>query len=103
MILLLSSRFVNPQQPRIVMLINRKGPLGAWQSKNWDPAVGSTLFDDFCEALSKPIGGATHITTLPIGHEDRLLTLWDNQKIDFSVLNYAQWIKEVRVVPIFLY
>lgn len=82
------------------MLINRKGPLGAWQSKNWNPAIGSTLFDEFCEALSKPIGGATHMAALPIGHEDRLLTLWDDHKIDFSILNFAKWIREVRVVSI---
>jgi hypothetical protein len=82
------------------MLINRKLPLEEWQSKNWDPSVGSTTFDEFCESLSKPIGFAPHIAALPIGHEDRLLTVWDDQKIDFSVLNYAQWIREVRVVPV---
>lgn len=85
------------------MLINGKGPLGAWQSKNWDPAVGSTGFDEFCEALSKPIGGAMHIAALPIGHEDRLLSVWDDHKIDFSVLNYAKWIREVRAVSIRLF
>ena len=62
--------------------------------------MDSTQFDEFCEALNKPITGATHIAALPIGHEDRLLTLWDNHKIDFSVLNYAQWIREVRDVPV---
>ncbi|KAF8139830.1 serine carboxypeptidase S28-domain-containing protein [Boletus edulis] len=66
------------------------GPLGAWQSKNWDPAVGSTSFDDFCESLSKPVG-APHI--------DRLVTLLDDQKIDFSVLNFAQWVRENAVKP----
>ncbi|KAF8446373.1 peptidase S28 [Boletus edulis BED1] len=75
-----------------------EGPLGAWQSKNWDPAVGSTSFDDFCESLSKPVG-APHIGALPIGHEDRLVTLLDDQKIDFSVLNFAQWVRENAVKP----
>ncbi|KAF9234953.1 peptidase S28 [Melanogaster broomeanus] len=74
-----------------------EGPLGAWQAKNWDPEVGSTRFDDFCEALSKPIVGASHMAALPVGHEDRLLTLWNEHKIDFSILNYAQWIKENSV------
>ncbi|KAG6371555.1 hypothetical protein JVT61DRAFT_9261 [Boletus reticuloceps] len=75
-----------------------EGPLGAWQSKNWDPAVGSTSFDEFCESLSKPVG-APHIGALPIGHEDRLVTLLDDQKIDFSVLNFAQWVRENAVKP----
>ncbi|KAF8845504.1 peptidase S28 [Paxillus ammoniavirescens] len=74
-----------------------EGPLSAWQAKNWDPEVGSARFDEFCEALSKPIVGATHIAALPVGHEDRLLTLWDEHKIDFSILNYAQWIRENEV------
>ncbi|KAG9314743.1 serine carboxypeptidase S28-domain-containing protein [Chiua virens] len=74
-------------------------PLGAWQAKVWDPAVGSTKFDEFCEALSKPIIGAYEIAALPVGHEDRLLTIWDDHKIDFSVLNYAQWIRENYVKP----
>lgn len=26
-------------------------PLGAWQATNWDPAVSSTGFDDFCQDL----------------------------------------------------
>ncbi|KAG8220180.1 putative extracellular serine carboxypeptidase S28 [Butyriboletus roseoflavus] len=80
-----------------------EGPLDAWQSKVWDPAVGSTRFDEFCETLGKPIGGATHVAALPIGHEDRLLTLWDDQKIDFSVLNYAEWIRENQVQPCLKY
>ncbi|KAF8557400.1 peptidase S28 [Imleria badia] len=75
-----------------------EGPLGAWQSKNWDPTVGSTSFDELCESLSKPMLDP-HTAALPIGHEDRLLTLWDDQKIDFSVLNYAEWIREKTVKP----
>ncbi|TDL22164.1 peptidase S28 [Rickenella mellea] len=57
-------------------------PLGAWQAKNWDPAVGSTRFDEFCDALAKPlIGSAT--STLPGG-----------VKVPLTVYNYAQYIRE---------
>lgn len=28
-------------------------PLGDWQSKNWDPAVGTTDFDVFCATLAE--------------------------------------------------
>ncbi|KAH7883989.1 peptidase S28 [Phlebopus sp. FC_14] len=74
-----------------------ESPLGYWQAKNWDPAVGSTKFDEFCEALSKPIVGAAHIAALPVGHENRLMSLPGGYKIDFSILNYAQYIKENQV------
>ncbi|GAA5864820.1 hypothetical protein JCM3774_004240 [Rhodotorula dairenensis] len=34
-------------------------PLGSWQARNWDPAVGSTRFFDFCDAVTAaPEGGA---------------------------------------------
>lgn len=69
-------------------------PLGNWQAKNWDPAVGSQKFDEFCETLNKPIFGATDISALPVGHEDRLLSLPGGHRIDFSILNYAQYIRE---------
>ncbi|KAG6332495.1 hypothetical protein ID866_6597 [Astraeus odoratus] len=72
-------------------------PLSFWQAKNWDPAVGSTDFDEFCDTLKKPIFGATNIASLPIGHEDRLFSLFDGYKIDFSILNYAKHIRENQV------
>ncbi|EPQ50969.1 peptidase S28 [Gloeophyllum trabeum ATCC 11539] len=55
-------------------------PLGYWQAKVWDPAVGSTKFDEFCEALEH--GGAQSVT-LPGG-----------LSLDFALLNYAKWIRE---------
>lgn len=69
-------------------------PLGYWQAKNWDPSAGSQKFDEFCEALNKPIFGATDIAALPVGHEDRLLRLPGGHWIDFSVLLYAQYIRD---------
>ncbi|EIW65216.1 peptidase S28 [Trametes versicolor FP-101664 SS1] len=35
-------------------------PLGAWQSNNWDPAVGSTSFARFCAALGTPDNATVH-------------------------------------------
>ncbi|KAI0784229.1 peptidase S28 [Abortiporus biennis] len=29
-------------------------PLGGWQNKNWDPAVGDNSFAEFCDALGTP-------------------------------------------------
>lgn len=69
-------------------------PLGYWQAKVWDPAVGSTKFDEFCAFLDKPILGNDSVSSLPVGHEDRLIHLPGGIKLDFSILNYAQYIKE---------
>ncbi|KZT27441.1 peptidase S28 [Neolentinus lepideus HHB14362 ss-1] len=61
-----------------------EAPLGYWQAKVWDPAVGSTKFDEFCEALDQPpIGGTAESILLPGG-----------LSLDFASLNYAKWIRE---------
>lgn len=72
-------------------------PLGYWQDKNWNPTIGSRKFDEFCEALNKPIFGAPDIVALPVGHEDHLLSLPGGHRIDVSILNYAQYIRESLV------
>jgi len=70
-------------------------PLGSWQSKNWDPAVGSTAFDDFCTALNKPPAGVlANITDIPFNHPRRMVEVSPKFSIDFSIFNYAKWIKE---------
>ncbi|KIR63875.1 serine carboxypeptidase [Cryptococcus bacillisporus CA1873] len=53
-------------------------PLGYWQEKNWDPAVGSTEFYNFCDALTAG-GGGSKIGLI---------------RVPASVLNYAKYIKE---------
>ncbi|KAK8843963.1 hypothetical protein IAR55_006755 [Kwoniella newhampshirensis] len=56
-------------------------PTGYWQAKNWDPAVGSTEFYNFCDTLTA--GGSD-------GHLGLL-------KIPAEIVNYGKYIKE-RVV-----
>ncbi|KAI0742186.1 peptidase S28 [Irpex lacteus] len=86
-----------------------QSPLGSWQAKNWDPAVGSTAFDEFCEALEKPIFGH-HADESIFGHTDllgeakdakyeydpetRVVTFEDGLALDVSILNYARYIRE---------
>lgn len=73
-----------------------QNPLGAWQSKNWDPEVGSTSFDEFCAALTKPpFGVATASSEAPYGDRSRMMTLPGGLSLDFAVFNYAKYIKEV--------
>ncbi|GBE84978.1 Probable extracellular serine [Sparassis crispa] len=68
-----------------------ESPLGSWQAKNWDPQVGSTRFDEFCAALSKPLlisneivyDEASKTVALPVG-----------LNIPLVVYNYANYIKQ---------
>jgi hypothetical protein len=78
-----------------------QSPLGAWQAKCWDPEVGSTAFDEFCESLDKWIIPSVNMSAadmeLPFGHPKRMVSLGQEFQIalDMAVLNYAKWIKEV--------
>ncbi|BEJ15770.1 hypothetical protein CspHIS471_0503750 [Cutaneotrichosporon sp. HIS471] len=53
-------------------------PLGYWQARNWDPAVSSNGWEEFCDALTK--GGK--------GGRIGLL------KIAPAIMNYAKYIRE---------
>jgi hypothetical protein len=70
-----------------------QNPLGNWQSKNWDPAVGSTGFDDFCNAINlAPNGTSGDLNALPYGTGARLVKTPAGH-LDFSLVNYANYIK----------
>ncbi|KNZ73179.1 Thymus-specific serine protease [Termitomyces sp. J132] len=71
-------------------------PLGAWQSKVWGP-FDSTTFDDFCTALTKPLGNSSTVAQLPFGSPSRMVSVTDDFKVDFVILNYANYIKEQYV------
>ncbi|KAL4250656.1 peptidase S28 family protein [Abortiporus biennis] len=74
-----------------------RSPLGAWQSKNWDPKVGSVKFDEFCAALDKPLVGKDSEVlnvTMFYDHDMKMVTLSDGLQVDLSVFNYAKYIKE---------
>jgi len=61
-------------------------PLGSWQARNWDPAVGSTTFDHFCATLNGDTPSeedAAHAARLP----------W-SLRANVALLNYAKWIRE---------
>ena len=76
-----------------------QSPLGKWQAKCWDPEVGSTAFDEFCETLDKwslPFGKVSVADTgLPFGHPKRMVSLGQDFALDIAVVNYGTWIKEV--------
>lgn len=76
-----------------------EGPLGSWQAKNWDPAVGSTVFDSFCAALVKPpfhLASSPAVVDAPFGDESRMVKE-EGLMLDYAVLNYAKYIREKYV------
>ncbi|KAG7088068.1 hypothetical protein E1B28_012099 [Marasmius oreades] len=69
-------------------------PLGGWQSKNWDPAVGSTSFDRFCDAINLPPSGLDHsVVGLDFESPHRLVSIGNNLTVDYALANYADYIK----------
>ncbi|PSR83862.1 hypothetical protein PHLCEN_2v5571 [Hermanssonia centrifuga] len=74
-----------------------ESPLGSWQAKNWNPEVGSTRWEEFCEALDKPIFGHPDLllnTTAFYDHDTKMVTFPGGLEVDLSVLNYARYIRE---------
>jgi hypothetical protein len=72
-----------------------ESPISSWQAKNWDPAVGSTAFDEFCAALTKsPWGTGGDLDEIPYGDSQRAVTFPGGLTVDFAVLNYAKYIKD---------
>ncbi|KAI0695544.1 peptidase S28 [Cytidiella melzeri] len=77
-------------------------PLSAWQGKNWDPAVGSTKFEEFCEALNKSIFSHPEIMaamneTVMYDHETRMVSFSDGLSLDLAIINYAKYVREKYV------
>lgn len=71
-------------------------PLEAWQDRIWDPKFNSPEFEEFCAALQKPLGHLQMaVADLPFNHTSRVVEVSDDLFIDFSILNYAKWIREV--------
>ncbi|KAK7690876.1 hypothetical protein QCA50_005978 [Cerrena zonata] len=58
-------------------------PLGNWQNNNWDSAVGSTGFADFCTALGKPDSNKVEITK--------------GISVSSATVNYASYINKTFV------
>ena len=79
---------------RSQLICRFQSPLGAWQAKVWDPEVGSTEFDQFCEALDQPLhkGEASALAYDPVSN---LVSIPGDLRVDLSVFNYAKYIKEV--------
>ncbi|EPT05266.1 hypothetical protein FOMPIDRAFT_1013559 [Fomitopsis schrenkii] len=74
-------------------------PMGYWQAKVWDPAVGSTGFEEFCAALAQPLGHA-RARLLDYDAETQTVALPGGLNVPKVVYNYAQYIKEAHGVSV---
>jgi hypothetical protein len=84
-----------------------QSPLGSWQAKNWDPAVGSTNFDKFCNALVGPkahglgevnYSSAGDLRMLSEVDADSVQTwkeVFESTDIHFALFNYARYVRKV--------
>lgn len=73
--------------PMCVCWLVDQYPPGLWQDRNWDPAVGSTAFDEFCATLNGD--------TPTLEDTERTVLLPGGLKVNVALLNYARWIREV--------
>jgi hypothetical protein len=71
--------------------------IGSWQSKNWNPVIDDTTFDRFCAALDNPVSNISTVIDTNLISEDDVKQLVANPKVDLSILNYARWVREVRM------
>lgn len=62
-------------------------PLGSWQARNWDPAVGSTRFFEFCDALA--VGNSSSLAAVDLPSLPK-----DPRKALESFQGYASYVKE---------
>ncbi len=70
---------------------------GGWQSRNWDPAVGSEGFYEFCDALTADGGegeGEGKDGGFLMNVEGLLVAKLPILRIPRVVMNYAGWVKE---------
>ncbi|KDE05230.1 hypothetical protein MVLG_04366 [Microbotryum lychnidis-dioicae p1A1 Lamole] len=72
-------------------------PLGSWQGQNWDPAVGSRKFDEFCDALTNEKNEvSSEVRGAHTGLEDGINHFgwsWPNPKAFAELAKYAQYIR----------
>lgn len=73
-------------------------PLGSWQARNWDPAVGSTRFFRFCDALTPPTNDSNNNSTSIVASLFPSLPS-DPKKALESLQGYANYVSE-HVAPL---
>lgn len=70
--------------------------LGEWQSKNWDPKVGSPVFDEYCAALNHPFAGLLYVVDYGLITQAEVRKLLAFPGVSFALFNYAKYVRDVR-------
>jgi hypothetical protein len=69
--------------------------LGSWQAKNWDPEVGSDEFDEFCKRINHPFNSFEDVVEATGVDPDDAMVLASAPGFDFTLLNYAAYVRAV--------
>lgn len=81
-------------------LSGRQTALGSWQDKNWDPAVGTTVFDQFCAQINQTYTSLEEAVKATGVDNGDVMQLFDCPGFDFSLLNYAAYVRKVGLFEV---
>ena len=74
----------------------------SWQAKNWDPEVGSDEFDELCKRINYPFSSFEDVVETTGVDADDLMTLVNAPGFDFTLLNYASYVRKVSRFKVLL-
>ena len=74
--------------------------LESWQAKNWDPDVGSDEFDEFCKRINHPYNSFQDAVETTGVDADDVMVLISAPGFDFTLLNYAAYVRAVRQLEV---
>ena len=77
------------------LLISSQMALESWQAKNWDPAVGSNEFDEFCSRINHPFSSLEEAVEATGVDVDDVIALASTPGFDTVLLNYATYVRTV--------
>ncbi|OSD07302.1 peptidase S28 [Trametes coccinea BRFM310] len=70
-----------------------ESPMGGWQGKVWDPEVGSTRWEEFCDALNRPFISGDDLA-VTYDRDIDLVMITEDVGVPVPVYNYARYIKD---------
>ena len=76
-------------------LPGRQSMFESWQYQNWDPAVGSTVFDDFCAQINRPFKSLADAVNATGVNIDDAVELKGCPGFNFALLSYAAYVRDV--------
>ena len=68
---------------------------GSWQEQNWDPAIGSNAFDEFCKEITHSHKSIDDVLQFTGVDPEDMAALLGFPLFDFALLNYAGYVRKV--------